>query len=219
MSDPMKGFRGSPRLYVVAAGLLALLFMPASVLAQGTTVPVIVSPTEGQVLQGQVQVKGTTDIPNFVSAEVAFGYPSDPTQTWFTIQSDSLPRTNDVITVWDTTTITDGDYVLRLRVNLSDGSTQDATTSVRVRNYTPLPTPSPAVTSTEPPVVEVPTAIVIPPSETPTAQPPPIPATPTALPPNPAGVTAGEIFSRFWRGALLVGALVVVFAAIVRLRR
>jgi hypothetical protein len=219
MSHPMKGFRGSPRLYVVVAGVLGLLLTPVSVLAQGATVPVIVAPTDGQVLQGQVQVRGTTDVPNFVSAEVAFGYASDPTHTWFTIQTDSLPRTNDVITAWDTTTITDGDYVLRLRVNLSDGSTQDATVSVRILNYTPLPTPSPAATATEPPVVEVPTAIVIAPSDTPTAQPPPVPATPTALPPNPAGVTPGEIFSRFWRGALLVGALVVVFAAIVRLRR
>ena len=215
----MNGFGAWPRLYIAAASVIAMLCMVAPALAQGVTLPVIISPSDGQVVQGQVSIRGTTDMPNFSSAELAFAYASDPTHTWFTIQTASLPTTNDVLTIWDTTTITDGDYALRLRVTLLDGSTQEASTSVRVRNYTALPTPSPAVTATQPPVIEIPTAMVILPSETPTVQPDAALPTPSALPPNPAGITSGEIFSGFWRGALLVGALVLVFAAIVRLRR
>ncbi len=202
-----------------ALGLAAVLCMVMPASAQGAAMPTITAPGDGQIVEGQVAVEGTTDIPDFSSAELAFEYSSDPTHTWFTIQTASLPVANSVITLWDTTSITDGDYVLRLRVILSDGSTQDATSTVLVRNYTAAPSPLPAVTATEPPVVEVPTAIVIVPSETPAVAPVAPLATPSALPPNPAGVNSTEIFSNFWRGALLVGVLVLLFAAIVRLRR
>lgn len=209
----------SLRACTFALGLTAMLCMALPVSAQTPVTSGISAPTDGQTLQGQVPVRGTTDVPNFSSAEVAFAYTSDPTQTWFTIQTASLPVRGDVITIWDTTLITDGDYLLRLRVNRIDGSTQDTVETVHVRNYTPIPTATPAVTATQPAVVEVPTAIIILPTETPTAEPVAPAASPSPLPPNPAGITSSEIFSGFWRGALLVGVLVLVFAAIVRLRR
>ncbi len=215
----MNGFGAWPRVYRMLVVVVALLCLAAPALAQAPAAPVIISPTDGQVVQGQVPIKGTTDLPNFSSAEVAFSYAVDPTHTWFTMQTASLPVTGATITIWDTTTITDGDYILRLRVILQDGSDQDTAIKVQVRNYTVLPTPSPAVTVTPTAEIKIPTAIVIVPTATPTAAPVAVPPTPSALPPNPAGVTAGEIFSGFWRGALLVGALVLVFAAIVRLRR
>ncbi len=211
--------RGWPRA-LLAATAFALLLCPArSVAAQGNTSPVFTSPADGQTLQGLVTIKGTTDVPGFASAELSFAYSPDPTQTWFTIQTASLPVTGDVIADWDTTAISDGDYVLRLRVNLQDGSTSDAVITVHIRNYTPTPTPSPAMTATEQPVVEVPTAIIVEPSATPTLAAVVALATPSALPPNPAGVTPGRLFSGFWRGALLVGLLVLVFGLSVRYRR
>ncbi len=208
-----------PRFLVAAATLVAVLCTGFPALAQQDTSPVIVSPGDGQFLQGQVPVKVTTDIPNFASAELAFAFSPDPTDTWFSIQTASLPVTDAVMTTWDTTLITDGDYVLRLRVNLQDGSTSDTVITVHVRNYTALPTATPAVTSTPVPVVEVPTAIIIQPSPTATLAAAVVLATPTALPPNPAGVTPNDIFSGFWRGALLVGVLVLIFGLLVRYRR
>ncbi|HTP02900.1 MAG TPA: hypothetical protein VMJ64_16110, partial [Anaerolineales bacterium] len=107
------------------------------------------------------------------------------------------------------------------RVTLLDGSYQDATAAVRVRNYTPLPTPTSAVTPTAPPVLEIPTAILIlasPTVSTPTPTLPPF-YTSTVLPPNPAGTTTAAVYSNFWRGALLAGVLAVVLGALVRLRR
>jgi hypothetical protein len=189
------------------------------VAAQGTPLPSILSPTDGDVLQGLVTVKGTTQVPDFASAVLVFAYISDPTQTWFTIQTASLPVTTDTIAVWDTNTITDGDYALRLRVVLQDGSFRDAVITVRVRNYTPVPTPSPALTPTEPPILEIPTAVIIAPSETPTATVEALAPTPTPFPPNPAVVRPAAIYTGFWRGALLVGVLVLVFGALVRWRR
>ncbi len=213
---------GSAALSRLLAGLFAAaacLAVAWPVSAQAAIPPVITSPTEGQVLQGQVQVNGVTDIPNFASAELDFGYDPDPTGTWFILQSGLQPVAGALLATWDTTTITDGNYVLRLRVVLLDGSAQDASVKVSVRNYTVVPTPSPVITPTATALLQIPTPIVIVPSSTPTAQPPALVATPTGLPPNPARVTTAEIFSGFWRGALIVGLLVLGFGALVRLRR
>ena len=171
------------------------------------------------MLKGQVPVSGVTDIPGFASAELAFAYDPDPTATWFTLQTASLPVTGGVIDTWDTTAVSDGDYMLRLRVTLLDGSEQETFVRVKVRNYTVVPTNTPDVTPTATVILEVPTAILLADTSTPTAQPVVLIDTPTALPPNPARVTTTEIFSEFWRGALIVGVLVLVFGALVRLRR
>ncbi len=207
------------RLYIVTLLAIAAFNAAYPAAAQGLAQPSISSPTDGQILQGQVSVKGSTDVANFSSSELAFGYASDPTHTWFTIQTASLPVSSDSLGVWDTTLITDGDYVLRLRVTLLDGSSQDATVTVRVRNYTPVPTTTPAVTATPTPGLDIPTAIVFSASATPTEPPAVALATPSALPPNPAAVTPSEIYSRFWRGALVVGLLVLAFGALIRFRR
>lgn len=206
--------------------LLTVLFVAAITLAAATPAaaqavipPVVTSPTDGQTVQGQVQVNGVTDIPNFASGELAFAYDPNPTDTWFTIQAGLQPVAGGLLATWDTTTISDGDYVLRLRVVLLDGSPQDALVRVKVRNYTAVPTPSPAVTPTPTPVLQIPTPILVAASATASAQPVPVVATPTSLPPNPAGVTSAEIFSGFWRGALIVGILVLGFGALVRFRR
>jgi hypothetical protein len=187
--------------------------------AQAPIPPVITSPADNQVVQGQVQVNGVTDIPSFASANLSFGYDPDPTGTWFTIQAGLPPLAGGQLATWNTTTVSDGDYRLRLRVILLDGSAQDALVKVRVRNYTAVPTPSPLVTPTATAVLQIPTAMVVVPSATVTAQPAPAVATPTALPPNPAGINTAEILSGFWRGALVVGLLVLVFGVLLRLRR
>jgi hypothetical protein len=208
-----------PRLLAVCLALLAAMPAPDPAAAQSPATPVITSPGEGDILKGQVAVSGLTDLPGFASAELAFAYVSDPTGTWFTIQTMSLPVAGGLIATWDTTAVTDGDYVLRLRVIFQDTSIQDAVVKVKVRNYTVVPTPTLAVTPTATVVLQVPTAIVIAASPTATIQPTPVIPTPTAIPPNPARVTSGEIFSGFWKGALVVGVLVLLFGALIRLRR
>src|SRR5688572_32339755 len=85
----------------------------------------IASPQPGATLRGQVEILGTMDVPNFALAELAFGF-VDPADTWFTIQTFPQPRTDPPLAVWDTTSVTDGDYNLRQRVTLQDGSFQDA---------------------------------------------------------------------------------------------
>jgi hypothetical protein len=190
-----------------------LLIPLAFFLAQVTGIS-IASPQPGDVLRGQVEIVGNMDVPNFVSAELAFSYASNPADSWFTIQTFSQPVKEPVIAVWDTTTLTDGDYILHLRVTLQDGTVQDAVVSdLKIRNDVPLPTPSPSPTfpsqfSTPLPALTAPPVTVL----------PTFPS-PTSLPANPASVTSSSIYSNFARGALITLVLFAFFSLILRLRK
>ena len=194
--------------------VLAALFVSTPAAAQGNASPIITSPVTDQVLQGQVAVKGTTDIPNFASAELEFGYVADPTNTTFLIEAMTEPIDNDLLATWDTTSISDGDYLLLLRVDLTDGTQKDMTVAVKVRNYTALPTPTSTAVPTEPPI-QIPTPILLAPTVTLTLAPLP---TPTPFLPNPASTNQNEIYGGFWRGALIVLLLFIVFGIVIRLR-
>jgi hypothetical protein len=180
--------------------------------AQVTVVPRIYinSPYPGQALQGSVPIEGNTDIPGFKAAYLYFAYTNNPTDTWFLIYEDTSPVTSGTLTQWDTTTITDGNYDLRIIVTLEDGSQlTDYVSGLRVRNYSPIetntPTVPPAVATT---IVSTPGDNPLPtgtptPNPTPTASPTPIPPTPTSLPRNPAELSLPTIFASLGRGALI----------------
>ena len=162
--------------------LLAMLALARPARAQTAFLPSVAAPSAGQALQGVVAVAGTTAVDGFVSAELSFAYAGDPTGTWFLITVTGTPVFESTLAAWDTTTITDGNYVLRLRVFLSDGSSKDILVEgLRVRNYSPVETATPA------PTVEQASPV---PSATPTATPQP---TPTALPGNPAAIDPADL--------------------------
>ena len=178
----------------------------------------ITSPAAGDVLRGEVTITGTTDSVNFLSAQLDFSYASNPAGNWFTLQTFSQPVINSSLAVWDTTAISDGEYILRLRVTLTDGSFQEVTVPVKVQNDVPFSTPTPIPTSAQETVIEVhiPTPFLLAASPTPTEIPRP---TPTALPPNPAALEQNEIFASLQRGALVIIGLFIFAGAIIRLRR
>jgi hypothetical protein len=99
----------------------------------------ITSPREGQVIQGNFEIIGTAAGEGFKSAELSYAYANTGNPTWFSMAIITQPVNVAVLSVWDTTTISDGDYQLKLTVNYQDGSTSDFTVSqVLVRNYTPV---------------------------------------------------------------------------------
>ncbi len=170
--------------------------------------PVIVAPRPGDVLQGVVTVTGSSNVNGFTSAEVAFTYAGDPTGTWFLVAANSQPVFNGTLATWDTTVITDGDYVLRLRVFLTDGSTREAFVSgLRVRNYTPVETPTPVALAPE--ATPLPTI-------TPTATPFP---TPTALPRNPAALAPTDVSAGILYGGLAAILTFVIVGIVLWLRK
>lgn len=184
--------------------------------AQDAPPVAITSPVADEVLRGQVTLTGRINVPSFVSARLEFAYASNPTDTWFTIQTFSQPVADSTLANWDTTSITDGSYVLRLRVILVDGTVQEATVPVQVGNDA-LPTPTPESTLTpEPESVLLPTPFLLAASPTPTALPRP---TPTALPPNPASLEQRQIYGSLGRGALVILGLFALAGLIIRVRR
>ena len=174
-----------------------------------TPAPVaITDPRPHQAVQGQVRVLGITDVTAFQKASLYFGYANDPTQTWFLIGVKHIPTHGGLIARWNTTAITDGDYVLRLVVVAANGRHWEATVPVRVRNYTPVETPTPVAVGGGTPR-PLPTA-----TATPTAT--PRWPTPTPLPPNSAQLPPRTLKRAGWYGA---GALLGLLLAFGLLRR
>ena len=208
--------------FLLWAGIAVWLAAAPVARSQGAAAPVITAPTAGQTLQGQIVVMGTTDVPNFASAEMDLAYASDQTGTWFLLETLSTPVANAPIATWDTRSISDGDYVLRLRVTLQDGSAQDAAVQVSIRNEAPTPTirapaaPTSTTTPTLTPRPTPPELTALPASPTASAVPF---STPTELPLNPAAVQAAQIYAGIQRGALVIVGLFVVFGILIRLRR
>ena len=197
--------------------LLTFFFPLHPVLAQEGDQVVISSPEEGQIVRGVLTVSGSVTALGFASYELSFAYEDDATQTWFTLTSSSLPVFEGELGTWDTSTLTDGNYSLRLRVFLLDGSIQETTVSgLRVRNYTPIPTST--FTPTVTPVVQFapPTAQLIVPA--PATVTPSLP-TPTPLPPNPASLAEISISNALGQGVALALLLFVIFGLLLRLRR
>lgn len=196
---------------------LVIFLVPQPVLAQEGADLAITSPEVDQIVQGLVIVSGTVTVLGFSSYELSFAYKDDPTGTWFTLQNSSMPVFEGELGTWDTTTLTDGDYSLRLRVFLLDGSAQEMiVTDLRVRNYTAVPTSTFTPTATPFAEIVAPTAQLI----------APLPATatlshptPTPFPPNPAALTVPSISEALGRGAILSLLLILVVSLILRLRR
>jgi hypothetical protein len=129
--------------------------------------PEILSPAAGQVIQGSFEVIGTVPEEDFASAELAYAYGKEDETNWFVITSISQPATISLLARWDTTTISDGDYKLRLTVNYTDGSSADHIVGgLMVRNYTPYQATATTQINAETPEQQV-TATVIPDSATP----------------------------------------------------
>jgi hypothetical protein len=168
--------------------------------------PKIDSPQNGEALQGVVEIIGTSDIVGYQNAEVAFAYGQD-SSTWFLITGSDQPVRDGVLASWDTTTIADGKYLLRVRVNTTDGEVVDVEVKdLRVRNYTPIETstPRPEEQTAEPQVI-LPEATALP--------------TPTNLPDNPASVTMTKLSFSLVEGAAFVFIVFIVIGIYSAARR
>ena len=206
-------------LYVRPMKLRSLIPLILLMIAAQDTPPIaLTSPNTGDILRGQVTITGTTDVPGFVSAKLDFAYASNQTGSWFALQTLSQPVQDSALFTWDTTTVTDGEYVLRLQVFLADSTTREVTVPVRIQNDTPIPTTTPVPTATleEFVSVQIPTPFLLAASATPTDVPRP---TPTRLPANPVALSQNEIYASLGRGALVIIGLFVFSGIALRLRR
>ena len=168
--------------------------------------PQIISPQPGEVLRGNVPVVVDTTAPNFESVELTFMYEDDSSETWFLIHQGVRPVTGTLLVLWDTTTITDGNYRLQMIVKFDQGEQIAVLVpNLQVRNYSPAemdaPTPNPP-TQILPPSTSTtaPTWTQVSAAAASTAVPP------TPVPPmkNPAEIQPAEVLKSIGIGSLLV---------------
>ncbi len=150
----------------LVAVLLFLLLLLASTsprtLAQQSG---ITEPKPGATVAGAVQIKGTAVHPQFQRYELYFSPEPVTNSSWVFIgEAHRTPVVNGVLGVWDTRSVPDGRYSLRLRVVRRDGNYDEYfTRHLLVSNTRPTATYTPEVT------------------ETPTSTPTPLPPTPTII--------------------------------------
>lgn len=166
---------------------------------------VIQSPVPGQALQGKILIEIKIEVDEFTSAELGFAYSRNHRGTWFLISEwDDIPPSG-FKAEWDTTTITDGEYDLRIVVTSGEDQQTTIIPGIRVRNYTPIETNTPFPTFTPAP------EDTIAPTMTQTSTLTPLPLKDTPLPPNPVHINNRQITSSIGSGAIIaISALTLI---------
>jgi hypothetical protein len=176
----------------------------------------ISSPFPGQAVQGAVVIRGDTSVDGFQSYEVDFAYSADATQTWFLIQESTLPIQDGILAVWDTSTITDGNYDLRMIITRTEGEQMEIQVfDLHVRNYTPIETDTPM--PTKPYVTLAPgiPTLTATPQTTSVPMVTSLPPTPTILPTNPAEISTSQVMLTFGTGAAFTIGIFAILGAYV----
>ncbi len=174
-------------LWIVGALALAASLSVAGVLAAPLgqeARPVIAQPVPDAAVRGMVQIIGTATHPQFQRYELYYApWPVPSDQSWIFIgDAHYTQQPLGLLGTWDSRSVPDGAYALRVRVVKIDGNYLDSDPRrVLVVNTRPLPSPTPAATDTPVPRPTVapptPTTVieVLPSAETPTPEPTPTP--------------------------------------------
>jgi hypothetical protein len=93
----------------------------------------IASPKAGEEIKGAVELKGDANIPNFGFYKYEFAPLG--TEAWQAIEASRKPVKNDVLGPWDTSSVAQGDYQLRLVVTDNQGTALPACViPLRIKN-------------------------------------------------------------------------------------
>ncbi|MEO1667353.1 MAG: PKD domain-containing protein, partial [Chloroflexota bacterium] len=105
---------------------------------------VILSPVPGSVISGNTQVLGAASHPQFLQYQVEYGPQPNSGNLWFPITGTvQRPVNNGLLGIWNTTSVEDGLYNIRLRVTLRDGTSLSTVVgNIRVQNRQPTPIPT-----------------------------------------------------------------------------
>jgi hypothetical protein len=129
---------------IIINSTMKFLLILSSILVQITpSIPQIHNPRNGDILQGVIAILGSTDLAGYDHHQISFNYSDSPGDTWFSIAKSVNMVSDGELANWDTTTIADGNYKIRLEVFLNDGSSREILVDgLRVRNYSPVETQS-----------------------------------------------------------------------------
>ena len=190
---------------VMLSIILSLLLLPVLPLPSHAQQSGITDPKSGAVVAGIVQIKGTAVHPQFQRYELYYS-PEPPTNnSWVFIgQAHTQQVINGLLGTWDTRSVPDGRYALRLRVVRLDGNYDEYfVRNLQVSNTKPTATPTPAVTPTPTitptPLPPTPTIIISVPGEGAAGTPTPTPTparTAVTPPPTPTKQAGGGGFKK-----------------------
>jgi PKD repeat protein len=132
--------------FVPTAIVIIPTFVPPVIAPTNTPAPIsilILSPVPGNVVAGNVQILGAAVHPQFLQYQLEYGPEGAPNLWYQATSAQQVPINNGILGVWNTTSVPDGAYNLRLRVYLRDGTTvATVVNNIRVQNRTATPIPS-----------------------------------------------------------------------------
>lgn len=131
----------------LASALMAALLWAHPAVGEGGTAK-ITSPLSGATVRDVVVISGTAVRPNFSFYKIEIAV--EPSGNWTVIGDlHSSQVTDGVLAQWDTRTVPDGSYSLRLTVVDTSGNYDQATVrQIVVSNAGPAPTDTPTPTTT-----------------------------------------------------------------------
>jgi len=157
----------------------------------------ISSPSNGDNIQGIVQIIGTVTGNDLSRVEVSFRYQDSDSQSWFLIDQVENSVVDAGIATWDTSTIADGTYQLRVLAIYGDGRNQQTIIeNLHVRNYTPFD----PVKTGEQQIEQIQSTNFQIPEESIS---PTMKSTPSPMPPNEMIISENEFMKTAFLGAIL----------------
>jgi hypothetical protein len=216
-------------LILVFLTLLALVLISLAQMALAAPVtqearPVIAQPAQDSAVRGTVQIVGTATHPQFQRYELYYApWPVPSDNAWIFIGDAHFNQQPlGLLGTWDSRSVTDGAYGLRVRVVKQDGNYIDSDPRrVLVANTRPVESPTPVVPTdtpeplpTEPPatptiIVAVPTSAkqaTPTPAGTPVSRATPLLPTVQAGSAGQSGASAGSIAGQLFSAERLVAA-------------
>jgi len=215
----------SVRCLLVCCLFLGVLPLVAATFAQQGAQVIITSPQQNATVRGLVVVKGSATVPSFQFYKVEYGRGADPSDWHIVGSTHPEPIIDGVLAQWDTTSLPDGVYTLRLQAVKMDGNyDQSFAREIVIANKRATETPTSAAapeptqsgpTATPGPTATLailqPTAALARPSPTPT----PVRSQRASLPSLPVATWREAVCM----GAGTMGAIVAVLGLVFALRR
>ncbi|HZY45395.1 MAG TPA: hypothetical protein VFF70_11660, partial [Anaerolineae bacterium] len=128
----------------IITALITLLALPVQAAplnqdAQAT----ITTPTDGQVVNGNVLISGSAAHPDFDRYEIAYGPDPNPNDAWQIFVNNNQMVAANTLGTWNTSVLVDGTYIIRLRVIRRDSNYTEAfVRGIKVSNQQPVGTPT-----------------------------------------------------------------------------
>jgi hypothetical protein len=173
----------------------------------------VLNPSDGQLVAGTVEIKGSVPDDDFDYAEVSYAFSDENVSNWFLISKLDQTVHDATLALWDTTTITDGTYKLKVSVHRKNGTVNEIIIeNLKVGNYTHYDIPTATLTSASV-QVETPSAgVTLEPSEV-------MAPLPTDLPKNPASIEEDDFKLSLISGITLAVLVLAVLGVYILFRR